>query len=101
MHLNAYIFVSKLAYSISIGLNVIHLIHLITSKIKYRDIECASAALGIVLAGTIRGYSNTRSVNTKINALYVATFNNRILDVGNISSPCYLGILGAKVATIL
>jgi hypothetical protein len=101
MFRNAYIFTSKLAYSFAIGLNVIHLIHLTTCKIKYHDIECASAAIGIVLGGSIKGHSNTRSVHTKMDALYVGSFNNRILDVGYISSRCYLGILGVKVATIL
>ena len=98
---NAYIFSSKLAYTISIGLNVTHLIHLIWRKIQYHDIECAPSAIAIVLSGPIKGHRKTRSVHAKMNALCVASFSNRILDVGYISSRCCLGILGVKVGTIL
>ena len=68
---NAYIFSSKLASTISQGLNVTHLIHLFITKIKYHHIQCAPLGIAVKIAGRIKGHC------------------------------CCLGLLGVKVGTIL
>ena len=100
---NAYIFSSKLGFTIAFGLNLTHLIHLLLCKIQFCvsfDIQCAPNGMIIILAGRIKGHMKTRFV-PKMNALCVTSFSNRILDIGYISSGCCLGLLGVKVGTIL
>lgn len=82
------------------GLNVTHLSVLVCSKIfftiKTQDIN--SAGIGLIFNGRIKGHMKTRFVS-KIKALCVSSFSNRILDIGYISSVSSLGLVGVKVGT--
>ena len=95
---NTYIFSSKLASTISQGLNLTHLIQLWIIKIKYHHIQCApNNGIGVKIAGRIKGHIQTR----KMNALCLTSFVNRILDLGYISFRSSLGLIGVKVGTII
>ena len=86
------------------GLNVTHLIHLVSSKMRLLlisfDIESAPVAYGLILGGRIKGHIRNRWV-AKMNALCVSSFTNRILDIGYKTSVSSLGLLGVKVGTII
>ena len=99
---NAYIFSSKFQERIMEGLNVTHLIHLVSSKIRLLLISFSSApdALGLILGGRIKGHIRNRWV-AKMNALCVSSFTNRILDIGYKTSVSSLGLVGVKVGTII
>ena len=99
---NAYIFSSKFQERIMEGLNVTHLIHLVSSKIRLLLISFESApdALGLILGGRIKGHIRNRWV-AKMNALCVSSFTNRILDIGYKTSVSSLGLVGVKVGTII
>ena len=62
--------------------------------------SCLPNAVGIILAGRIKGWMKTRFV-PKMNALCVSWLANRILDIGYISSVASSGLVGVKVATII
>ena len=102
---NAYIFSSKFQERIIEGLNVTHLIHLVSSNLRLvlislSDIESAPNGLGLILGGRIKGHIRNRSL-AKMNALCVTSFKNRILDIGYKTSISSLGLLGLKVGIIL
>ena len=101
---NAYIFSSKLNWRIIQGLNVTHLIHLVSRKMKTVltscGIESRPDALGVILGGRIKGHIRNRWVG-KMNALCVSSFTNRILDIGYKTSVSSLGLCGVKVGTII
>ena len=101
---NAYIFSSKFQERIMEGLNVTHLIHLVSSKMRLLlisfDIESAPVAVGLILGGRIKGHIRNRWV-AKMNALCVSSFTNRILDIGYKTSVSSLGLVGVKVGTII
>ena len=101
---NAYIFSSKFQERIMEGLNVTHLIHLVSSKMRLLlisfDIESAPDAVGLILGGRIKGHIRNRWV-AKMNALCVSSFTNRILDIGYKTSVSSLGLVGVKVGTII
>ena len=86
------------------GLNVTHLIHLVSSKMRLLlisfDIESAPVAVGLILGGRIKGHIRNRWV-AKMNALCVSSFTNRILDIGYKTSVSSLGLVGVKVGTII
>ena len=84
------------------GLNVTHLIHLVSSKIRLLLISFESApdALGLILGGRIKGNTGSRWVG-KMNALCVSCLTNRILDIGYKTSHSSLGLVGLKVASIM
>ena len=86
------------------GLNVTHLIHLVSSKMRLLlisfDIQSAPDAVGLILGGRIKGHIRNRWV-AKMNALCVSSFTNRILDIGYKTSVSSLGLVGVKVGTII
>jgi hypothetical protein len=106
---NASIFSSKLGLHIVQGLNLTHESHLVLCKIRFLISpfngfmlvqSCLPNAVGIILAGRIKGWMKTRFV-PKMNALCVSWLANRILDIGYISSVASSGLVGVKVATII
>ena len=94
---NAYIFSSLLATRIMQGLNVTHLLSVLTAVAALCVII---VGLGLIFNGRIKGHMKTRFV-PKIKALCVSSFSNRILDIGYISSVTSLGLVGVKVGTML
>lgn len=102
---NAYIFSSKFQERIISGLNVTHLIHLVSSNLRLVlksvfDISYHPSGLGLIFLGRIKGHIRNRSV-AKMNALCVTDFTSRILDIGYKTSISSLGLLGLKVGTII
>ena len=98
---NAYIFSSKFQERIMEGLNVTHLIHLVSSKIRLLLISVqAPHALGLILGGRIKGDIRNRYVR-EIIALCVRNLSYRILDIGYKTSVSSLGLVGVKVGTII
>ena len=86
------------------GLNLTHLIHLVSSKMRLLlpsfAVKSAPSKLGLILTGRIKGHIRNRWV-AKMNALCVSSFTNRILDIGYKTSLSSLGLVGLKVGTIL
>ena len=101
---NAYIFSLEFQERIIEGLNVTHLIHLVSTKMRFLlisfDIQSAPDGLGLILGGRIKGHIRNRWV-AKMNALCVSSFTNRILDIGYKTSLSSLGLVGVKVGTII
>ena len=102
---NAYIFSSLLATRIMQGLNVTHLLSVLTAVGYVNRVNSAAlcviiVGLGLIFNGRIKGHMKTRFV-PKIKALCVSSFSNRILDIGYISSVTSLGLVGVKVGTML
>ena len=82
------------------GLNLTHLMNLVSCKMRFIDSLSAPASLGLILGGRIKGHIRNRWV-AKMNALCVSSFTNRILDIGYKTSVSSLGLVGVKVGTIL
>lgn len=87
------------------GLNLTHLVFIVCSKmrlvISYKiEFGFAPNGIGLILAGRMKSHMKTRFV-PKMNALSLRSFNNRILDIGIISSLSSLGLLGVKLGTII
>ena len=101
---NAYIFSSIFQEGLMQGLNLTHLIHLVSSKMRLLlpsfHLSSAPSKLGLILTGRIKGHIRNRWV-AKMNALCVSSFTNRILDIGYKTSLSSLGLVGVKVGTIL
>jgi len=99
---NAYIFASELAGGIMQGLNVTYLIHLVCSKMRLLASQDrrGPSGMAIILKGRIKGSGGARAI-AGINALSIASFSSRILDVGYVSSLTTLGLIGIKVGTIM
>jgi hypothetical protein len=102
---NASIFSSKLGLHTSQGLNLTHESHLVLCKIRFLISpfngfmlvqSCLPNAVGIILAGRIKGWMKTRFV-PKMNALCVSWLANRILDIGYIASIMLASYLGEHV----
>ena len=98
-------FSSKFQERIMEGLNLTHLIHLVSSKMRLlligcSELESAPDAVGLILGGRIKGHIRNRSL-AKMNALCVTSLKNRILDIGYKTSISSLGLLGLKVGIIL
>ena len=99
---NAYIFASELAGGLMQGLNVTYLIHLVCSKMRFLAASDRRAPSGValILKGRIKGSGGARAI-AGLNALSIASFSSRILDVGYVSSLSTLGLIGVKVGTIM
>ena len=102
---NAYIFSSKFPIRVLEGLNVTHLIHLVSRKIKTVltscGIESRPDALGVILGGRIKGHIRNRKVREMIALMLGSHKTNRILDIGYKTSHSSLGLVGLKVASIM
>ena len=92
---NAYIFSSIFQEGLMQGLNLTHLIHLVSSKMRLLlpsfHRKSAPSKLGLILTGRIKGHIRNRWV-AKMNALCVSSFTNRILDIGYKTSLSSLGL---------
>ena len=73
---------------------------LTSGLLSLSDIESAPSGLGLILRGRMKGHAGNRSL-AKLNTLRVASFKNRILDIGYKTFISSLGVLGLKVGILL